>query len=357
MAEFARYSHDALLTFTASLFTSAGASSATAALMAESIVAAGLRGVDSHAFQLLPFYLAQCLDRRVDAAGEGKVASESGATLVYDGCNALGQIVSDRATSHAVRLAQEHGLGLVVAHDSNHFGAAAFWAERISRHGMIGIVLCNASSIVAPWQSRKPVWGTNPICVSVPGDPAANWLLDMATTTVAMGKIYRAAFEKKPNIPAGWAMDASGAPTTSTDAALKGGMLMPLGGYKGSGLAMMVEILCGVLSGGAIGTELGGLRVGERPFRVSQFFLAIDIVRFVPLDFFRARLGELIAMVKEGPAAPGCEDVLVAGDPEWRTEADRRKHGIPISAPLWTELAALAGRLGVVLPGALPPLS
>ncbi|MEZ5351576.1 MAG: Ldh family oxidoreductase [Bryobacteraceae bacterium] len=340
---------DALRAFTVSLFDAAGAPPRVSRLMAESLVAAGLRGVDSHAFQLLPFYLAQCEDGRVDVHAEGHIATESGATMVYDGENALGQVVSDRSTAHAVRLANTYGLGLVVARESNHFGAAAFWAERISSQGMLGIVMCNASSIVAPWQARRPVWGTNPICVSVPGDPSANWLLDMATTTVAMGKIYRAGFENRPDIPAGWAMDADGVPTTSTEAALKG-MLMPLGGYKGSGLAMMVEILCGVLSAGAIGTELGGLRIKDRPFRVSQSFLAIDVARFLPLDQFRARLADLIAMVKNAPAAAGFDEVLVAGDPEWRTQARRREQGIPVSEPLWGELTAIAKRLGVTPP-------
>jgi LDH2 family malate/lactate/ureidoglycolate dehydrogenase len=144
-------------------------------------------------------------------------------------------------------------------------------------------------------------------------------------------------------------MGPDGAPTTSTDGALKG-MLMPLGGYKGSGLAMMVEILCGVLSAGAIGTELGGLRIKDRPFRVSQFFLAVDVSRFMPLDQFRARLADLIHMVKDSAPAAGFGEVLVAGDPEWRTEAERLANGIPISEPLWLELTAIATRLGVAPP-------
>jgi LDH2 family malate/lactate/ureidoglycolate dehydrogenase len=172
----------------------------------------------------------------------------------------------------------------------------------------------------------------------------------MATTTVAMGKIYRASMESKPEIPAGWAMDSEGRPTTSTAEALRG-MLMPLGGYKGSGLAMMVEILCGVLSGGAFGTQLGGLRVMDQPFRVSQFFLAIDVERFLPLEEFRTRMRELVKMVKSGPAAGEFEEVLVAGDPEWRTEVERGTGGIPVSDGLWEKLSAMAVGLGVTVPG------
>src|SRR5678815_2276110 len=129
---------------------------------------------------------------------------------------------------------------MVVARESSHFGAAAYGAQKYSREGLIGIVMCNASGLVPPWQGREPRYGTNPICMSVPG---GRWLLDMATTTVAAGKIFKAATNGQETIPAGWAMDTEGVPTTSVQVALKG-LISPLGGYKGSGLALMVEILC-----------------------------------------------------------------------------------------------------------------
>ena len=330
-----------LTEFTTRLFAAAGVRTEWARLMGESLVASNLRGVDSHGVQLAPFYLAQLVSGRVDADACGRVASETGAVMCYDGQNGLGQVVASQATAQAVCLAREHGLGMVVARESNHFGAAAWWAQAMSGQGMLGIVMCNASSIVAPWQAREPVWGTNPICVSVPG---GGWLLDMATTTVAMGKIYKAGVNKQPEIPAGWAMDSDGVPTTSTEAALLG-MLMPLGGYKGSGLAMMVEILCGVLSDGALGTELGGLRVTDRPFRVSQFFLAIDIERLMPRAEFDERMRGLIDMVKSRKPAAGYDEVLVAGEPEWRAEAECRERGVPVDGPLWKTLQEWAERL------------
>ncbi|MBM3797839.1 MAG: Ldh family oxidoreductase, partial [Acidobacteria bacterium] len=298
----------ALTGFMQALFTASGVRDEWAALVAESLVAANLRGVDSHGVQLAPFYLSQLADGRVDAQAAGRVALEAGALLNYDGENGLGQVVASHAVDHAARLAGEHGLGLVVARESNHFGAAAWWAQRLSARGLLGIVLCNASTIVPPWQAKDPVWGTNPICVSPPG---GRWLLDMATTTVAMGKIYKAKVSGEAEIPPGWAMDSEGRPTTSTADALAG-LLMPLSGYKGSGLAMMVEILTGVLAGGAMGTELGGLRVEGRPFRVSQFFLAIDVARLMPLAEFEARMDKLIAMVRSTRPAAGFHEVLVA---------------------------------------------
>jgi LDH2 family malate/lactate/ureidoglycolate dehydrogenase len=320
-----------------------------ARLVADSLVTANLRGVDSHGVQLLPHYARQLEAENVDARTDGSVVSESGSCLVYDGRNGIGQWISEICCRHVVRLTQQHGLGMVVARDSNHFGAAAYWAERISAAGFIGIVMCNASPMVPPWQGKDPRFGTNPICMSVPSSGDGGWLLDMATTTVAMGKIYRAAFNHQDTIPPGWAMDSEGVPTTETQTALNG-LLMPLGGYKGSGLAMMAEILCAVLGGGAISTEIGGLRILSRPMRPSQMFLGIDVGRFLPLEEFRARMEHLVTLVKSARPAAGYDEVLVAGDPEWRAEAERREQGIPIEAGVWQSLCEIADRLRIPKP-------
>src|SRR5579864_7703944 len=174
------------------------------------------------------------------------------------------------------------------------------------------------------------------------------WLLDMATTTAALGKILNAQFQGRTTIPAGWAMDSEGVPTEAVETALSGS-LMPLGGYKGSGLAMMVEILCAVLSGGAMSTELGGIRIQGQPMRTSQLFLAIDVARFMPLDEFQRRMQSLLAMVKSSRPAKGCDEVLVAGDPEWRAEETRRRNGILLSDGVWQNLVQAAKQLGVAL--------
>jgi LDH2 family malate/lactate/ureidoglycolate dehydrogenase len=216
---------------------------------------------------------------------------------------------------------------------------------------MIGVVMCNASPIVPPWQGREGRVGTNPICVSVPGDAGRPWLLDMATTTVAAGKIYKAFFGGEPAVPSGWALDTAGVPTTDTHTAYHG-LLMPLGGYKGSGLAMLVELLCGVLGGGAMSTEVGGVKTVGRPARNSQTFMGIDVRRFMPLDQFQQRMRWLVAQMKSAKPAQGYDEVLVAGDPEWRAEEIRRRDGIPLAEGVWEKLKEAARRLDVVLPSA-----
>jgi len=320
-----------------------------ARVVSVSLVAANLRGVDTHGVQLLPFYIDQLLAEEMDPQTDGEVISEQGACLLFDGHNGLGQWIAEICCGHAVRIARELGMAIVTARESNHFGAAAWWAEKMRQAGQIGIVMCNASPIVPPWQGREGRVGTNPICVALPGP----WLLDMATTTVAAGRVFKAFINRQPEIPPGWAFDSSGVPTTDTAAAYKG-MLSPLGGYKGSGLAMMVEILCAVLSGGAMSTEIGGIRFRGRLVRVSQTFIAIDVARFMPIEEFTARMEKLVNLIKSTPTAPGYDEVLVAGDPEWRMEAERLEHGIPIPEGNWQKLMEAADRVHVTVPAIRP---
>ena len=331
-----------LTSWAAALLEAATFPRPTAHLVAESLVAANLRGVDSHGVQLLPYYVEQVERGDMHTVAQGRVVLESGACLLYDGANGVGQQIASVCCGHAVRLAHKHGIAIVAARESNHFGAAAYWGQKISGAGMIGIVMCNASPIVAPWQGRERRLGTNPICVSVPGP----WLLDMATPTVANNRIFKALMNGEESIPAGWAVDSQGVPTTDTDAAIRG-MPMPLGGYKGSGLGMMVELLCGVLSGGAMSVEVGGIHVEGKPTRTSQTFVAIDAGRFMPVEEFHRRLEWLVNTVKSAAPATGFDEVMVAGDPEWRAEAERRQSGIPLGQGTWNCLAETAARLGV----------
>jgi len=345
--------HKPLEDYAMRLLSAQGVPQEKAALVARVLVSGNLRGVDSHGVQLLIFYLEQLAARDVDPHADGHVIAESGSCLHFDGENGLGAAIARTCCEHGIRIAKEQGMSMVVARESNHFGMAAFWSQMYSAQGLIGMSFCNASSMVPPWQGREPRVGTNPICVSVPGGEEQPWLLDMATTTVAAGKIYKAWINGKTEIPPGWALDSDGVPTTDVYTALHGGLVAPLGGYKGSGLALMVEILCSVLSGGAIATEMGGIRIRGRPMRVSQCFIGIDIARFLPPDEFGARMDQLIRVIKGTPPARGYDEVLVAGEPELRQQAVRQVEGIPLEEGTWTGLAKHAARLGVEVPEAV----
>jgi len=343
-------SETALREFIERMLVAAGVSPGKAQLVAAPLVASSLRGVDSHGVQLLPHYMGQIERGDVNPEAEGHVVSENGACMVYDAEHGFGQVTSPICCAHAVRLAQRCGLAMVIAREANHFGAAAYWGQKISSAGMIGIVMCDASMQVPPWQGREARLGTNPICVSVPHPEGKGWLLDMATTTAAYGKLEQALLKGQTTIPYGWAVDSEGVPTADLQAALKG-LLMPLGGYKGTGLAMMVEILTGLLAGGPVfGTAVTGVRHRGRPMRCNHTFIAIDVSRFLPLEDFYARLDRWLAQVKSSQPAKGYEEVLVAGEPEWRMEEQRRRYGIPIMAGHWEPIARLASHYGVPLP-------
>lgn len=328
------------------LLEAAGVESAKAKLIAESLVTGNLRGVDSHGIALLPHYLDQVEAGDVEPAAEGSVVSESGGCLLYDAGHGFGFVTAEICAGHAVRLARVQGIAMVVAREASHFGVAALWSGRISAAGLIGIAMCDAGPQVAPWQGKARLLGTNPMSISVPHPDGRGWLLDMATTTVALGKLEQADLRGETEVPAGWAMDVDGRPTTVLATALAG-LLMPLGGHKGSGLAVLVEILCGVLGGGAMTSEIRGLRMHGRHSRVNHVFLAIDVARFLPLEQFYARMDKLVGELKASPPAAGYDEVLMAGDPERRAEEHRRLHGIGIPEAAWQELRKAAARLGV----------
>jgi len=342
-------SESELRRLTERILEAAGVPREKVALVTDPLIAANLRGVDSHGVQLVPHYVEQIEAGDVEPHAEGHVVRESGACLLYDGEHGLGAITSSICCGHAARLALQFGVSLVVAREATHFGIAGYWAQKISSAGLIGMALCDASPTVPPWQGRVGRLGTNPISLSVPHPGGRGWLLDMATTTAAYGRLEKLQLEGRTTIPPGWALDREGRPTTDLATAL-GGFLAPLGGYKGSGLAVLVEILCGVLSGGAMATEIRGIRQHGRYSRVNHTFLALDVARFMPLEEFYQRMDRLVAEIKSAPPADGYDEVLVAGDPEWRAEDQRQQHGIPIPPGPWANLVRTAERLRVAPP-------
>ncbi len=344
-------SAESLRAFGRELLQSLGTSESHARIVSDSLVAANLRGADSHGIQMLATYIQQLRAGGINLPAVGHVVREDGVCLRYHGENGLGQVVAEHGTDHAIRIARSLGVAVVVTSHSNHFGAGSWWGEKLARAGYIGIVLSNACPAVAPWQGQTPILGTNPLCVAVPGHGGnSRWLLDMATTTVALGKLTHASHLNQTVISREWGfLDASGQPTTDAAAAQRGAPT-PIGGYKGTALAMMVEILCSGLSGGAMTTELPIYRTGGDPLGISHTFIAIDPARFLPAGEFETRMDRLAGLVKAAAPRPGYDEILLAGEPEWRCEKIRERTGIPVPVKLWAKLTALAGELRVTPP-------
>jgi LDH2 family malate/lactate/ureidoglycolate dehydrogenase len=277
-----------------------------------------------------------------------RVVRRDGAMALVDGDSGPGQVAAVMATDLSIQLAREHGIGIVSVRRSGHYGAAGYYAIRAAEAGLVGMSMTNTEPLVIPYGGAAAALGTNPIAFAAPTrDGIFN--LDMATSQVAMNKVFNARSEGRA-IPEGWGVDARGEPTTDPDAAVFG---VPLGGYKGYGLALMVEILCGVLAGAGVRGGVGNLYSGGQERQNSgHFHLALDPQRTVGRDAFAGVLGGLLDELRAIPPAPGFDEVLVAGDPEDRAREERERTGIPVEPALWARLCELSDELGVSVPAA-----
>ena len=314
--------------------------------MAETLVWTSLRGTDSHGVARLPVYVERLRGGVTNARPRPSVARRDGAVAIVDGDGGPGQVASVFATDLSVELAREHGVGVATVRHSAHNGAQAFYAIRAAEQGMVAIALTNTEPLVIPHGGAEPALGTNPICLAAPSD-GGTFNLDLATSQVAINRIFNARDEGRA-IPEGWGVDADGRPTTDPAAVTSA---VPLGGYKGYALALMVELLCGVLPGAGVRHGVGGLYTGAGVEQdVGHFHLALDPERTVGRERVAAVLGALLGELRAIPPAPGFDEVLVPGDPEDRARERRSRDGVPIEPALWRTLRALGDELGVAAP-------
>lgn len=303
----------ALADAVAAIFTAAGLAPGDAAIVAEDLVAADLEGVASHGVMLVPMYLDRLLKGSVSKASGGEVIWKRDGVVVIDAVNALGQLTARQAVQLAVEQARACGLAAVTVRDAFHFGTAGRYARMLADEGCIGIVMSNTRPLMPAPGGAEAMVGNNPLAIAVPtqGDYAAE--VDLALSATAMGKIRLAAAAGEP-IPEGWAVDAQGRSTTDPSAAIKG-MLLPAAGPKGFGLAFMIDMLCGGLSGGAMGADVQPL-YGDaaKPYRCSHLFLAIDLGHFPAGADFPARVAAQTARVASSRRAPGVDRVYAPGE-------------------------------------------
>ncbi|WP_375415744.1 Ldh family oxidoreductase [uncultured Hymenobacter sp.] len=346
-----------LFTFTEQIFQAIGCPDADATLATETLLAADLRGIDSHGVARLGGYVRLWEAGRINAAPRVGVTYETPSTAVVDGDGGLGLVVGPKAMRVAIEKAQLVGTGWVSVRNSNHFGIAGYHAMLALAHDMIGIAMTNASPLVAPTFSRERLLGTNPIAVAVPAGEQPDFVADMATTTAANGKLEIAQRKSLP-IPAGWAQDAAGQPSTDAHAVKNGGALLPLGGatgsHKGYALGSIVDILSAVLSGANYGPWVppfvAFLQPAANPVGqgLGHFFGAMRVDAFRPADEFKAHMDNWISTFRAAPAVEG-KQVLIPGDPERETAAQRLLGGIPLLEAVVQDLEGVGKRFGVKL--------
>ncbi len=338
-------SHDRLRDFAAAVYVRAGMRGQDAQLAADSLVQADLWGHQSHGVMRLSWYAARLEAGVCDPAATPELVPDAGAIAVIDGRDAMGQIGAARAAAEAVRRAKQHGIGAVGVRHSNHFGTAMYFTLMAAREGCVGFLSTNASPSMAPWGGRKKLVGNNPWSWAAPAGRHAPMVLDIANTGVARGKIYLAR-QKGVAIPEGWALTADGRPTTDPAEAV-GGIILPMAQHKGYAVAVIMDMLSGVLTGSAFGPGVFGPYQQDHRSGAGHFMIALDIAKFQPLDAFNARMEEMIAGLKAVPLAEGFEEILYPGELEARSDAGNRRSGLALPHDTLTDLEKLADRWGL----------
>lgn len=324
-----RFDWQGLRRFCLGVLTGAGVPEEPAAVVADTLVDADLHGVDSHGVVRLDIYMKRLEAGMVNAAAQPSLLRDTPPIRLVDGNNGFGAVAGSFALEQCLDAAKRHGCGMAGVRHSNHFGTCAYYARKAVEEGFVLIVMSNASQTMPPTGGVRPFLGTNPLCVGVPAGRHLPYVLDMATSVVARGKIIVAA-EKNEPIPPGWAIDREGRPTTDAAEALAGSVL-PLGGPKGYGIAMFIDLLAGVLTGAGFGPHVHNMYEDwVRPQNVGHLFIALNIDHWMPQSDFRARMDEYIDALKAEPTAPGADEILVPGELEHRMAERRRRQGIPL---------------------------
>ena len=336
-----------------SLLQASGVPKEEAEIAAHALVCADLRGIDTHGLVRLPGYLDRIAKGLIDPAPKLEFEAVAPNAARLDGKNGLGFVVAARAVDHGIALAREMGLGLIGVRNSNHFGMAATYLLQAIEAGFAAMVYTNASPALPPWGGRAEMFGTSPFAVGVPAPGSVPFVMDMAPTVVARGKIRKAAREGRA-IPEGWGLDGEGRNTTDPAAVMAGGVLLPIGGHKGAGLSMMLDILCGVLTGARYGGEVGDqYKRFDRPQGVGHFILVMRPDLFMSADEVAARMADLVERVKANPTAADMDEITMPGELEARREAARLVSGIPYRRADLTPLADLARAAGLEAPAGL----
>lgn len=348
------YTKEQLFHFTESVFQKCGMPAADAALAADVLLSADMRGIDSHGVARLSGYVRLYEAGRANMVAHHKVIHETPSTATIDADRGLGLVVAPKAMDIAIEKAKQVGTGWVAIQNSNHFGIAAYHAMKALPHDMIGFAMTNASPLVAPTHSKERMLGTNPICMAVPTGVNRPFVLDMATSGAANGKLEIAQRSGK-SLPNGWVQTKEGEASNNADELKIGGSLLPLGGHKGYGLASMVDILSAILSGANYGPWVPPFVAFLNPLEnlpgngIGHFLGAMRIDAFRPASDFKEHMDLWINRFKDSVRTNPEVPVLIPGEPEFDLYAEREVKGIPLNEVVVKDLQSLAEKLGLSL--------
>lgn len=338
--------------FAARLFENAGLPPADATVVAEGLIAANLRGIDSHGVSRIPMYLTRLRRNVVNPRPDIRIQRVASAVALVDGDNGMGFMPARCAMEEAMALAQDAGIGFVGVRRSTHYGMAAIYVQQAIAKGFIGFAWTNSSPAIPVWGGRTAFLGAAPFAAAVPGGHTP-YVLDMAMTVIARGKIRLAAMHGE-QIADGLALDADGNPTRDAQKAFEG-VCLPFGGVKGAALSMLMDLMCGVLTGANYAGMVKSLYFDHsEPQNVGHVCIAIRPDLFMPRAEFEQRMNHFVDTTKGLPRAPEVDEILIPGEPEERTAAARARTGIPITDDVVRLLRDEAQNSGIVFPETSP---
>jgi len=340
-----RVDAEELLELVVGVFERCGMSQGDAALLADSLVDADMSGTHSHGVLRVPDYVEKLTVQGVDPKGIPSIVSEGPSFVLVDGGNSMGQIGTTMAMRAVIKKASKTGIAAGAIRGSNHCGALAYFARMALSHRMIGMVTTNALPTMAPQGGAERILGINPVAYSIPAGEMPPIVYDAAFSGSSHGKL-RVYEQKGMTLPEGWALDNEGRPTVDPTAAIDG-LLVPIGGYKGAAMAMVMGMLSSFLSGANYGTELGSLEEGPIPGADGHFVSVIDIASFEDVDRFTSRVDEAIRQIHECRLAPGVDRVYVPGELEEIRRAEYRTKGIPLNHMTLADVGETAERMGI----------
>jgi LDH2 family malate/lactate/ureidoglycolate dehydrogenase len=334
-----------LIDFAAAVYAGAGMPAADALLVADTLVQADLWGHQSHGVLRLGWYLDRIRNGVMKPVTEPEFVVDGGAIAVIDGHDGVGHVLAALAAREAIKRAKAHGLGAVGVRMSNHFGTCMYYTLMGARAGCVMLLTTNGGPAMAPWGGRKKIIGTNPLSIAAPAGGRPPFVVDMAATGVARGKIYLARNKGLP-IPLGWAINAAGEPTTDPQDAIDG-IILPMAEHKGYAIAAMVDMLSGVLTGsGFLSSVHSPYKTAEKS-NCGHLMIALDIESFQPLAQFNARMEQFVAEIKSVPLAKGFDEVFYPGEMEAGNDARNRKDGIEFPDDTLEDLRRIARETGL----------
>ncbi|QQK75712.1 ureidoglycolate dehydrogenase [Salicibibacter cibarius] len=303
-----------------------------AEIIADVLVHANLRGVDSHGVLRVEHYIERVKAGGLNIEAQSSLEKTSGNTGKYDGDNGFGHIISKRAMDEAISMAKESGTGAVAVKNSSHCGALSYFVNQATEEQLIGIAMSHADKVVVPYGGADSFFGTNPIAFGFPTKKEKPIVLDFATSNVALGKVLNAR-EKGEVIPEGWGVDATGIDTTDPNEVAS---LTPFGGAKGYGLAMVVEVFSALLTGSAFGPHISKMYGDYDQYRgLGHFFMVINPEKFVAMNSFLATMDQMIKEIHAAKPTESFSRVMVPGEPEMLEEESRKENGIPFPQHIW----------------------